>query len=336
MSTILNALKKSEELRNETTPMQSLSRGQAQYQFPISEDTGPAIWPYVLSGVLTTAIIAGGIIWYISSDNNSLFASVPAPQPQVAQPNTVSQPSPQTNTASGNVQSAASQQSSSVRFIEQEVAAGGDEIAFLPAKEYKTVPLPEYTAPPKPAFRVGANVSDLVQDIPSEPVTVSGQKDDILGDIDLSGTDPALAAKIRAALAAESPETKVTETVPSNNVDYSEVSDELARKFQKALESNIPLDQEPQPVTTSADGGAMDITQLPDDLQQLIRPFTYNSHVYSSKASKKSVSFNNKKYREGDEISNGLEVIEIRPNDVVLRINRQSFKVSAMTDWRGY
>ncbi|RJG40088.1 general secretion pathway protein GspB [Motilimonas pumila] len=334
MSTILNALKKSEELRNETTPMQSLARGQAQYQFPVSEDTGPAIWPYVLSGVLTTAIIAGGIIWYISSDSGSVFASLPAAEPTVAELQTEDNTSVVNQAGSGNSQ--ASQQKKSVRFLEQEVAAGGDEIAFLPAKEYKTVPLPEYSAPPKPAFRVGANVSDLVQDIPKEPVTVSGQKDDILGDIDLSGTDPALAAKIRAALAVESPATNVTETVPSNNVDYSDVSAELARKFQKALDSNIPLDQEPEPVAATAGGGAMDITQLPDDLQQLIRPFSYNSHVYSSNSSKKSVSFNNKKYREGDEVSNGLEVIEIRPNDVVLRINRQSFKVSAMTDWRGY
>ena len=158
---------------------------------------------------------------------------------------------------------------------------------------------------------------------------------DPLADLDLSDTSPELAAKIRLALGEQGAPAPATKSNNSDGMDYSNVSDQMAAKFQRALAADTPLPAEPK--RNIAPASAIPVSNLPDDIQTKIPPFAYNSHVYSSLVEKRSVRFNGSEFKEGDTVFvPNLTLLEIRPDNVVMRYDNQSFSVNSMQDWKGY
>ncbi|MCE2573487.1 general secretion pathway protein GspB [Motilimonas eburnea] len=345
MSTILNALKKSEELRNRKIPTQSLASN--HYQYPVAEETTQAIWPYVTIAVLSTSLICGGVFWYLSANNDMASEQVSPAALDMEQwiEQTAAQSSKQlsTNLQPPKEQLVAERQGQTEQALESATPAAKPiikpeakpvkpdaqtvrsaepaEVEFLPEKQFETVPLPVYVSSQKPRARV-----EQIQPKVIEPV-------DPLADLDLSDTSPELAAKIRLALAGE--QTQAVEPEAPNEIDYSDVSDTVAEKFQRALaaQENTPV-AEPAP---SQPMSAIPVSNLPDDIQASIPPFAYNSHVYSSLVEKRSVRFNGTEFKEGDSVfTPDLTLLEIRPDYVIMRYQNQSFSVKSMEDWKGY
>ncbi|MFO6424315.1 general secretion pathway protein GspB [Motilimonas sp. KMU-193] len=346
MSTILNALKKSEELRNRKIPTQSLASN--HYQYPVAEETNQAIWPYVTIAVLSTSLLCGGLFWYLSANNGSTEvvmtpelelqqilarsqSQLPVvPESQIVELDFAKQQPLAPNTSLAAKPSAApvakvqTEQQGVQQTVQQPLqqTAGHADVEFLPEKQFDTVPLPVYVSSQRPTSR-------LEQIKPQAVAPV-----DPLADLDLSDTSPELAAKIRLALGGEQEQVEAEPQSP-DEIDYSDVSDTVAAKFQRALAA-----QEAAPVAPPAPSqpmSAIPVSNLPDDIQGKIPPFAYNSHVYSSLVEKRSVRFNGTEFKEGDSVfTPDLTLLEIRPDYVIMRYQNQSFSVKSMEDWKGY
>ncbi|ABV35697.1 general secretion pathway protein B [Shewanella sediminis HAW-EB3] len=70
--------------------------------------------------------------------------------------------------------------------------------------------------------------------------------------------------------------------------------------------------------------------QLPAGLQLQVPEFNINAHVYSSAPDNRWLNVDGAELQQGDMIGGKLEIIEIRPRDVVLAIEGTQFKVPAI------
>ena len=70
--------------------------------------------------------------------------------------------------------------------------------------------------------------------------------------------------------------------------------------------------------------------QLPVAVQLQVPEFSINAHVYTSEPNKRWLNVDGSELQQGDMIDGKLEIIEIRPRDVVLAIGGTEFKVPAI------
>ncbi|QDO85459.1 general secretion pathway protein GspB [Shewanella psychropiezotolerans] len=70
--------------------------------------------------------------------------------------------------------------------------------------------------------------------------------------------------------------------------------------------------------------------QLPAGLQLQVPEFNINAHVYSTNSDNRWLNVDGAELQEGDKIGGKLEIVEIRPSDVVLSIQGTKFKVPAI------
>ncbi|EDM65855.1 hypothetical protein PE36_22725 [Moritella sp. PE36] len=111
-----------------------------------------------------------------------------------------------------------------------------------------------------------------------------------------------------------------------------QVSAELLAKFNRALTATS--DNDNIPVNAVAESyNAVPIADLPEYLRAQIPDINYSSHIYSSKATSRSVRLNNRDLREGSWLSDDVEILEILQNEVIMRIGAQSFSIQALSDW---
>ena len=77
----------------------------------------------------------------------------------------------------------------------------------------------------------------------------------------------------------------------------------------------------------------LNITDLPADVQQQIPAMTFSSHIYSDDAKFRMVNINGKLLHEGDMVANGLRLVRITEEGVVLTFEGYTFEVSVLHDW---
>lgn len=75
------------------------------------------------------------------------------------------------------------------------------------------------------------------------------------------------------------------------------------------------------------------IADLPVDVQQQIPAMTFSSHIYSDDAKFRMVNINGKLLHEGDMVANGLRLVRITEEGVVLTFEGYTFEVSVLHDW---
>ncbi|WP_258806463.1 general secretion pathway protein GspB [Pseudidiomarina sp. CB1] len=74
------------------------------------------------------------------------------------------------------------------------------------------------------------------------------------------------------------------------------------------------------------------IAELERSLRQQIPPFTYDGHQYSSRATERFVELAGQRLRQGD-YWQGIQVLTIAPNHVVLALGKDAFQQPALEDW---
>ena len=111
-----------------------------------------------------------------------------------------------------------------------------------------------------------------------------------------------------------------------------QVSPALLARFNQAISATST--SQPEPVIAHDSGIAVPVADLPESLQARLPVISYNSHVYSSIAKNRSVRLNNKDLHEGSWLTDDIEVLEILPNEVIMRVGPQSFSMPALADWR--
>ncbi|MFO7787868.1 MAG: general secretion pathway protein GspB [Halospina sp.] len=104
--------------------------------------------------------------------------------------------------------------------------------------------------------------------------------------------------------------------------------------------SSEETDQNPPEEVTSPDQTAEapedvpPIHDMPSAVQKRVPEMTFNGHVWSSRASSRSVMINNRLLREGARFQ-GMVIEEITTAGVVFRMDGHVFEIDVVRDWQG-
>ena len=108
----------------------------------------------------------------------------------------------------------------------------------------------------------------------------------------------------------------------------------LPVKIEPAMVSETELDIPiSNPVITARERvvieetGPVHISELPLDIQRQIPNLTFSSHIHSSTPSLRMVGINKRTYHEGDTIAQGLTLVSITEDGVVLAYLHYKFTV---------
>ncbi|UPQ88401.1 general secretion pathway protein GspB [Vibrio sinaloensis] len=112
-------------------------------------------------------------------------------------------------------------------------------------------------------------------------------------------------------------------------IDLSELSPELAQRFEAALNSA------PQAQQTQSSPKATNLSHHPEPWYGKLPAMNFQTHVYSSKADKRWVKINGVEYSEGDWINNSVELVTIEPQTCLIRFEGDLIEVPALYDWKG-
>ncbi|RUO78159.1 hypothetical protein CWI84_10750 [Idiomarina tyrosinivorans] len=136
------------------------------------------------------------------------------------------------------------------------------------------------------------------------------------------------------ASADEQPQQSASESKPKRQaLDLTSVSPDLLKRFQAAVEQTANTDD-------NAENGSEKLSVIPalselsESFQRQVPRFAYQAHMYSSQANKRWIRLSGARLQEGDQWR-GMDVVAIRPNEVVLSLQQQAFTVEALTDWQG-
>lgn len=131
----------------------------------------------------------------------------------------------------------------------------------------------------------------------------------------------------------------------SPQIDYSNVSDDLAARFKNALAmqaQDVHTDLSGEAADTvlsgedsEADDGS-DIREMSSAFQERVPSVSYDFHMYSTVAKDRWIRINGEDLKEGQFTSSGkIQVVEIQPNRTIFRLGKQSFSIESLTDWKG-
>ncbi|WP_417689942.1 general secretion pathway protein GspB [Pseudidiomarina sp.] len=165
---------------------------------------------------------------------------------------------------------------------------------------------PSQTTTAEPSLRIGQAQQVRVVELPSEPNVVAPQQ-----------TQPTTST-FQAA----------PEVAPDEAVDLNEVPADLLAAFEEAIAATGSNNTTAQP----AQSVLPRIAELDGALQRRIPDFTYDGHQYSSRAQERFVELAGQRLRQGD-YWQGIQVLTIAPNHVVLALGNEAFQQPALEDW---
>lgn len=114
---------------------------------------------------------------------------------------------------------------------------------------------------------------------------------------------------------------------PDEAVDLDQVPADLLAAFEEAIAAtgNATAAQPAQSILPR-------IAELESSLQQRIPSFTYDGHQYSSRPQERFIELAGQRLRQGD-YWQGIQVLTIAPNHVVLVLGNDAFQQPALEDW---
>lgn len=135
------------------------------------------------------------------------------------------------------------------------------------------------------------------------------------------------------------PEIDISEGIPlmqQQDTDTSQVSPELLRRFNQAIEDLDREGGEPQPKPTVSVRDRSDvqrIDQLPVRLMTTLPTMEFSAHMYASRPRDRWVRVNGQRLQEGDWIDNKVQIVNIEAQRVILDYQGEVFSMAALTDW---
>jgi general secretion pathway protein B len=76
-----------------------------------------------------------------------------------------------------------------------------------------------------------------------------------------------------------------------------------------------------------------EVDELPEDVRNNLPAMTFSFHVFSSTPQQRTIIINNRRMREGDEVSAGLVLQQITEDGVVLLFERHRIHISVLSGW---
>ena len=113
-----------------------------------------------------------------------------------------------------------------------------------------------------------------------------------------------------------------------------EVSDELRQRFASAMAASDIDNRPSRSVVRTNSAPAQDISELASALQQRIPPLRFEAHVYATQSSQRWVKVNGKSLQEGQWVTADIQLSEITPHYVLLKMGNEFFSMPALTDYK--
>lgn len=88
-----------------------------------------------------------------------------------------------------------------------------------------------------------------------------------------------------------------------------------------------------RPAPADTGEAPMRISELPENIQRQIPDMVFSSHIYADDPTFRMVNINGKIMHEGDMVTNGLQLVRITEDGVVLNYRQYTFEVSVLHDW---
>ena len=119
-----------------------------------------------------------------------------------------------------------------------------------------------------------------------------------------------------------------------NSLALADVPSDLQQRFALAVELEQGQQSVPSQVVNDQPVVESDITKMPAQFQYQVPVMSYDSHVYSTKASDRWIRINGVDMRVGDYVG-AVELVEIMPQQSVFRLGKQRFTLESLKDWKG-
>lgn len=113
-----------------------------------------------------------------------------------------------------------------------------------------------------------------------------------------------------------------------------EVSDELRQRFASAMAASDVDNRQSRSMARGNSAPAQDISELAPALQQQIPPLRFEAHVYATQSTQRWIKVNGKSLQEGQWVTADIQLSEITPHFVLLKMGNELFSVPALTDYK--
>ncbi|OAJ92226.1 general secretion pathway protein GspB [Vibrio bivalvicida] len=114
-----------------------------------------------------------------------------------------------------------------------------------------------------------------------------------------------------------------------SGVDLSQLSPELAQRFESALNAKAKRE------SRARSSEASHLSQQAERWFGKLPAMNFQTHVYSSRPNKRWVKINGVEYNQGDWVSDDIELVSIEQQSCLIRFKGELIEVPALYDWQG-
>lgn len=132
------------------------------------------------------------------------------------------------------------------------------------------------------------------------------------------------------------PSTQTDSATPSGaltqNADTVQNSETAARS-QPEFTQISPRGTVSQPVASEALQRVYEVNELPESVRNNLPAMTFSFHVYSENPEQRTIIINDRRIREGEDVSSGLRLEAITQDGVILFFEQHRIHISVLSDW---
>ncbi|MEZ8885819.1 general secretion pathway protein GspB [Vibrio sp. 10N.222.54.F6] len=119
-------------------------------------------------------------------------------------------------------------------------------------------------------------------------------------------------------------------------LDLSELPPDLALKLESIMEEQQstpePMDSRPAGQRGSQ---VIELETHTNSLSGVLPKLDLQTHMYSSSETKRWVKVNGQEVAQGDWIGQDIQLLEIKPQSVIIEFNQQKIEIPALYEWKG-
>ncbi|MCW4444683.1 general secretion pathway protein GspB [Vibrio splendidus] len=119
-------------------------------------------------------------------------------------------------------------------------------------------------------------------------------------------------------------------------LDLSELPPDLALKLESMMgeqqSAPEPMDSRPAGQVGSQ---VIELESYSNSLSGVLPKLDLQTHMYSSSETKRWVKVNGQEVAQGDWIGRDIQLLEIKPQSVIIEFNQQKIEIPALYEWKG-
>ena len=163
------------------------------------------------------------------------------------------------------------------------------------------------------------------------PVTKADSTVRTVDDSELSFTEP----KVEPGVSNES-NYQQSDSDLLQGLDLTELPPDLALKLEAIMDQQPnepePMDSRP---ASQMEPQVIELENHVNSLSGVLPKLDLQTHMYSSSENKRWVKVNGQEVSQGDWINNDVQLLEIKPQSVVVEFNQQKIEIPALYEWKG-